>query len=209
MRELENSVKSIILPLITGDQTRRYLGKREQRIMAAWVALKVIVQEYGPDSDRIAHHTQLRRLWKRQLAPEMNWRIWIAQFDSANASTLWTTHPMLLVPDAVARRRKSDLATYFNSQAATYVIGKLFIHIVRSPYKRLVREFRFHPNVTRKLGVIWPWTGYDIGWPLEPLTDTEAGYVAWAVRSLVKRGGELTPSWRMARHRTLSSPNAR
>src|SRR5262249_21609872 len=152
----ENAVRPIILPLIKGDQSRRFFGKKEQKIVAAWVALKLIVQEYAPRGDLIAHHTQLRRLWKRQLAPPTTWRIWIAQFDSTDSSALWTTHPMLLVPDSVARRRKSDRATYYNSQAATYVIGQLFIHVLRSPHKGLVRQFRFHPSVARKLRITWP-----------------------------------------------------
>lgn len=189
MRELEDCVRPIMLPLIIGNQSPRFLGATQQRILSSWIALKTMVQEYGQEADRISHYTQLRRLRRSQLAPEETWRIWIAQYDGRAANTLWASHPMLILPDAVVRRRKNPTATYYNSQAATYAIGNLFIHLIRSPHKRLVRRWRFHPTVATKLSQIWPRTGYDTRWPLDPLTDAEAGYVAWAVRSFVRDSG--------------------
>ena len=186
MRQLEDAARPIMLPLMNGTQSPIFLGRRQKETLAAWIALKTIIQEYAPRASKIAHRSQLKRLWQKKLAPDRTWKIWIASYDGRAANTLWTAHPMLIVPDSVAARRKSRRATYFNSEAATYVIGQLFIHLVRSPHEGLVRKFRFHPDVAVKLLTIWPLSGFDAKWPPESLTDIEAGYVAWAIRSLVK-----------------------
>lgn len=186
MRKLENTARPILIPLLRGDETRIYLGKKEQTVLAAWIALKTMIQEYAPRGNVISHHTQLRQLWRKQLAPRSTWRIWIARYVEPNVKQLWISHPMLLVPDSVAKRRKDDTATYYNSQAMTYVIGKLFIHLIRSPHKSFIRRWRFDPSVALKLAPIWPLTGYDVVWPLESLTDLEATYVASVVREFVK-----------------------
>lgn len=187
MRELENAARPFMVPMLTGDNSRLYLGKKQQTILAAWIALKTMIQEHAPFGDRISHPSQLRRMYTRRLAPETGWRIWIARFDVPGADKLWNSHPMLLLPDSVARRRKNDLATHYNSQTATYVIGKLLIHLIRSPHQNLTRLWHWHPAVAPKLCRIWPLTGWDVFWPPTPLTDEEAGYVAGAIHALVKR----------------------
>lgn len=186
MRRLENAARPIMIPLLRGDDNRRYLGKKEQTILAAWIALKTMIQEHEPLGDRISHPLQLRRMWKKQLAPSRTWRIWIGRYDVLGASRLWTSYPMLLIPNSVARRRKSDAATYYNSQVATYVIGKLFIHLLRTPHQNLVRQWRFHRSVAPKLCQLWPLTGFDVVWPPNPLTDIEAGYVRDAIREFAR-----------------------
>ncbi len=186
MRELENAARPILIPLIQGDETPRFLGKKERSIIAAWIALKATIQEYAPRGDIISHHTQLRRLWRWQLAPENTWRIWLGRYDGNEPDTLWASHPMLVVPDAVAQRRKDRAANYYNSQAATYVIGKLFIHLIRCPYQNLIRNWSYDPAVVIKLRHIWPLSGFDTAWPPDPLSDEEATFVSWAFRTFAR-----------------------
>jgi hypothetical protein len=192
MRDLENAVRPILIPLIRDDVGRIYLGKKEQQTIAGWMALKTFVQEYGPYSDKLGHHTQLKMLWKKQLPPSTTWRIWIGRYLGPDASALWSSMPWLVLPDSVAGKRKSRIARYYNSQAATYVIGKLFIHVVRCPYQFFMREWRFPYPISRKLARIWPLTGYDVIWPPDPLSDIEAGYVVGAVRMFMKDAGAGT-----------------
>jgi hypothetical protein len=189
MRELENAARPILIPLIRGDEASRFIGQKEQRVLSAWIALKAIIQEHAPRGDVISHHTQLRRLWKKHLAPENTWRIWLGRYQDKTPETLWGTYPMLVVPNSVARRRKTLAATCYNSQAMTYVIGKLFVHLMRSPYQRLIRDWCYDPVVAVKLRRIWPASGYDVAWPPDPLSLNEGGYVALALRSFMQSFG--------------------
>jgi hypothetical protein len=192
MRRLEDKARPMLIPLLRGDEGRRYLGKKEQQTIATWIALKTFVQEYGPYSDKLGHHTQLKMLWKKQLPPSTAWRIWIGRYVEHDASALWSSRPWLVLPKSVAGKRKSRIARYYNSQAATYVIGKLFIHVVRCPYQFFMSEWRFPYPVSRKLARIWPLTGYDVIWPQDALSDLEAGYVVRAVHDFMREAGAGT-----------------
>jgi hypothetical protein len=186
MRELENVARPILIPLIQGDETPRFFGQKERSTIAAWVALKATIQEHAPRGNTISHHTQLRRLWKRRLAPEDTWRIWLGRYDGDQPDTLWASHPMLIIPPAVAKRRKDLTANYYNSQAATYVIGKLFIHLIRSPHQNLVRYWTYDPSIVIKLRRIWPASGFDTAWPPDPLSIGEGIHVKWALRMFAR-----------------------
>jgi len=185
MRDLENRVKPILRPLITGKETR--LVEADQEAVAAWIALKAMVQEYAPHSAVISHHKQRKRLFEKQQISRKSWRVWIGRYAGNRPDELWITTPALLLPDRIVRRKKSRAATYYNSQAATYVLGELLIHLLRSPDTLGVRLFQFHPAVRWKLRPIWPPTGLSIVWPTAGLSAAEGLFVARAFRNEVQR----------------------
>jgi len=68
----------------------------------------------------------------------------------------WVNHPFLILPKA---RKKGDRANYYNSQSLAFVIGEVFVLLLRSPMPNLVERLRFgEPG--EKLRQIWPVTGY-------------------------------------------------
>jgi hypothetical protein len=84
------------------------------------------------------------------------------------------------------RRRKTAKVTYNNSQVVSYVIGKVFVVLMRSPLKLLVRRWDY-PAVGGSLYQIWPPSGYSFLWPLTPLLNAQAETAVGGVRAyLVK-----------------------
>lgn len=175
------------------------LSEKDQTTIAIWFAIKAIVQEYEAEGDRIAHHTQRRRLWMQRRLPEKTWRVWIGRYDGATPEALWVSYPFQLVPDTVAKRRKTANVAYYNSQVVSYVLGKLFILLIRSPDEVFIRMWR-HPRSSGTLRQIWPPTGYSFLWPFQPLTDAQAQSATMSVRDFLVRsarkhaGGRRIPS---------------
>lgn len=187
MRQLENEVRPIIRRLLESEDNSTRITEGEQRTIASWIAIKAIVSEYEPHATRVTHHAQIRRLAQKQEISPRTWRIWIGNYEGRKAEALWICHPFLLIPDRVARRKKSDIATYTNSSTITYVIGKLLIHIMHCPYEVAVRRWQFPPQVGGKLRQIWPTTGLSIVWPTPSLSDGEAQLAASAFKAFIVR----------------------
>lgn len=103
----------------------------------------------------IAHHSQRRRLWQQRKLPDKTWRIWIANYEGADPGTLWASYPFRLNDRNRSPRREANALTFYNSQVASYVIGKLFILIVRSPHQFFVRRLTY-PPIAGHLRQIWP-----------------------------------------------------
>jgi hypothetical protein len=176
-------------PSYPGPSTRvEQLPEIDQQILSSWVAMKIIISEFGPFESTISHHMTRKRVWKSRHAPDdWSWRILIGNYSGRKADTLWLAMPMLILKPEIAKKRKTTRATYVNSQAVTYVFGKLFIHIIRSPHKRLIRNWQFPLVLARRLRQVWPPTGASLLWPIDPLNDTEAHAIAGAFFEFVGR----------------------
>ena len=183
MRRIENRAKPIVLRMIRDSQTR--ISDQDQRVLASWVAIKAVVSEFYGADQRISHRTQRRRLRKTGSPPLDTWRIWIAQYSGPRAGALWNAHRAALLPAERAHWRKAEGSTYFNTQVLTYVVGKVFIHLIRSSSKIVTDLWRFDPRASGNLCRIWPPTGLSILWPTPSLTETEARYVANAFRDFI------------------------
>ena len=134
MREIENRVLKIFERMKLEERTRLTIA--DQRTLANWVGIKAIVSEYAPYAKPIAHHLTRKRLWKKHTLPKDTWRIWIGNYPGRQADALWFNFPMLVLPKKHLINRKSNSATYHNTQAVTYVVGELFIHLIRKPRPR-------------------------------------------------------------------------
>jgi len=184
MSDLENRVKPILIPLFSGQPAR--LGREEQSQIAAWITLKTMVCEFDRLGEAVSHHAQRKRLMVRHLPPAENLTIWIGHYKRSKWVPLWICHPFLILSKERMAKRSTDLATFFNSQAVTYVFSELFVHVIQSPDKKIVADFRLPPPGGTKLRRIWPPSNYSIVWPPPTLIDVEADRTAGALRALAR-----------------------
>jgi hypothetical protein len=192
MSQLEMHFQPILVPLLKGQIAR--LTPRQQQTLAAWAALKVMVAEFDRTSHRVSHHMHRKRLMRRQLPPVNGWRIWIGNYKRDKWVPRWVTHSFLIRSDTVVEQR-GEIATFYNSQASTHVVGDLYIHIIRSPMPNLARDFSFQrvPNAGAKLRSIWPPNSYSIVWPAPTMTDKDADDIAGAFLELGRRSAQPPP----------------
>jgi hypothetical protein len=186
MREIENSVHPIISKMFESPPGTVRLTEADQNIVALWIGLKAIVSEYAPYRDRISHHTYRRQIWKKQKLPAKTWKIWIGSYTGRRASTLWMNSPHLLLPEKVAKKRRTRIANYFNGETITYVFGEMMIHVMRCPYEFAIKTWRFPPSVSYKLRQIWPPTGLSFIWPPQSLSDTEVHLISRCFNEFLK-----------------------
>lgn len=183
MRAIEDRARPLLIPLIRGDDTR--LTPKAQIAIATWSVLKAIVGEYDSKTITHVHHTQRRYLMTHSLPPARGWGVWIGHFERRHFGPEWVSRPFLLVPENVALSRKNDAATYFNSNASTQIVGKLFIHVVHSPMTNFIPRLNFHPPGRGNLFRIWPASQTSIRWPAQALDDRDAAFVTDAIADLL------------------------
>lgn len=183
MRAQEDRFRPLFIRMLSAtEECPIRLGEQEQKVIAAWFAIKAIVQESAPHEDRISHHMHRRLLRTRRTPPERSWRMWVGKYQGEQPASLWVSLPFQL--HMQTRRRKDNQVTYYNSQIASYVLGQLFIVLVRSPHELFVRSWRFRSNVGT-LCQIWPPTGFSILWPLKPLTNVQAANATMGIRAFL------------------------
>ena len=161
------------------------LGPDEQTTVATWFAVKAIVQEYARGGRSVSHYRQRQRLRTTQKLPPRSWRIWIGNYTPGASETMWSSFPFLLLPNATAQKRTSELARYYNSQTASYVLGNLFILLLRSPDEFFVTQWR-HQRPVGELRQIWPLTGFSFQWPLKTMSDENAYHAVNGVRDFAE-----------------------
>ena len=66
MSELDTAVKPILTPLVLDQQT--ILGKDRQRVLATWIAMKVMVAEHS-DPQRVVSTSEDRTFLMKNLSP--------------------------------------------------------------------------------------------------------------------------------------------
>jgi hypothetical protein len=196
MKTLEDKARPILIPLITGQQTR--LSPTDQVTIAGWAALKAMVSEYDPGGKVTTHHTQRKRMKALQLPPEKGWGIWIGHYERVRWKPEWISRPLLVLPHERAIKRPSREATFFNGHTSTQVVGKLFIQITRTPDPVIIDLWRFAVPERGTLFRIWPAAQYSIKWPGRTLTDRSADFIATAfvayLKEVFRRETATTPS---------------
>ncbi|UYN95905.1 MAG: hypothetical protein KIT25_02880 [Enhydrobacter sp.] len=184
-KHVEDMARPILKELIAGKPLM--LTPEMQAKIASWAALKVMVAEYGIGEHVTTHHTQRKRMMRRQLPPDRGWGVWLGAYKRGAWPNYWTSTPFLLLPDARAAARPDKIATYYNSQASTLAIGELFVVVLRSPKEDLPRRFPFRPPDKGTLFRIWPPTTTNIRWPGKVMSDRDADYTAHAFKDFMEK----------------------
>ena len=206
-QRVENVARPIMIPLIDGDrflrgETTRVLP-HQQKAIATWAVLKAMVAEYDTHSWVTTHHSQRKYLKEMISPPPRGWAVWIGPYLRVKWPTYWGSSPFLyLSPKQEARRGSNLIATFYNSHASTQVIGKLFIHVMRSPAREYIGNWRFILPDGGSLFRIWPPGDVSIIWPGKFMTDRDADYAATGlyndlmqrISPLIKEGIEQSPT---------------
>lgn len=183
MRRLDEAADPIMTPLILGQEAR--LSESDQRVIAAWAVLKVMVADHNH-----VHHTQ-RKQFKRRHRPPAGWTVWIGHFERKTLKEEWVSRPFPVLSEATLAKRKSKLTLSANSSATTQIIKNLFVHVVHTPHPTFGKRWRFVDTRGRPLSGnlvrIWPPTGFSTRWPLETLTDRDAAFAANAIWDAVQQ----------------------
>lgn len=183
MRLIENQAKLVMSPIITGEETR--LSSVQQGIIASWAALICIVAECDFDGRPITHLAQRKHLMRWRKPPTKGWAVWIGHYERQ----FWEAE-FIQWPFQVSNRRQAELRcglppACYNSNAATQVVGKLFIHTLHCQSHELVDRWSFDLPHHGTLYRIWPPSHHSIKWPGLPLTDNDADAAANAVRDFL------------------------
>lgn len=172
MRELENRVEPVLSKMLTGAEIR--LTEENQRTLAAWFALKAVVSEYDFGAPRISTYRERQALMTKKQPSSEGWRILVGHYQRDRWPGHWVNCPLSIVEKIEDRRER---AVRKNSQSLTFVVGTVYMLLLRSAMPGLVGKLRLGP-AHDKLRQIWPLSGVSFCWPPPPLTDGEAAGMA-------------------------------
>jgi hypothetical protein len=161
MSTLETNVKPILTPLVLDQHA--ILSADRQRVLAAWIATKVMVAEHD-DPLRVVSTQSDRTFLMDHLAPPPTWKIWMGRQSGRgwymrywrNSVTIASADddgkPIMPLSGPVAK----------NTQLVTIGMGYVFFHVFSSSnpdmlarvnYPNKVALFRIHPFDS---GFFWP-----------------------------------------------------
>jgi len=185
-KSIDEPARNVLVPLIKGESTR--LTPDQQLVIAAWATLKAMVAEYDRSGQVVTHHMQRKFLMNTHKPPTKGWAVWIGHHVRTPKGTFhWGTFPALIIPDEVAAKRKSNKATYYNSAATSWIVGQLFMQIIRSPHRKLISQWKFHTPNGGTLYRIWPPSNISIVWPPKSMTARDVDYVIGAFKEYLER----------------------
>jgi hypothetical protein len=190
MRKLiDEPARQVMIPLIEGQQTR--IIPNQQRIVATWAALKAMVAEYDGSSHVVTHHMQRRYLMNKHEPPKKGWAVWIGHHVRTSKGTFhWGSFPALILPNHVAARRKHKAASHYNTAASSWIVGQLFIQVMRSPDRNLIARWKFSPPDRGSLFRIWPPSHASIVWPGKSMTARDVDYAIGALKAFLEQSAE-------------------
>ena len=186
MSQIEKRVRPVLGPLAEGVPFR--VTEQDQSILAIWCILKTMVAEFDDPERVTTHHMQRKRMCRRQLAPSKGWRVWIGHFDRDAWAPYYIINTLSILPGPPPLNGANVAVKRYNTQSVTQIVGKLFIHVIHSPYRELVSRWVFPVPVQGKLRQIWPLTGYSFVWPPDPMTDGIADAAAQAFFAFCRDG---------------------
>lgn len=192
MSRLQEESKAILEPILTGKATHLY--KRQQTLIAAWIAMTVMVAEFI-DRDSVAVDQEDRVRLKRRKRPPSHWRIWIARGQPPARPPLYYHRAVAFadsVPEQELERVKSEAPAPSNTQTSTVRFGKhLIVHVMSSSHRGArgsIRRWLLPPKLSPFIFQVWPIQSFRIDWPPErALTTAEIDIVAEDFFDAVRR----------------------
>ena len=184
MKGLVDASKPLVTRLVQGQSCR--VSRQDQEVLAAWIAVAVVVSEWErrdwvtvPPGDR-------DKLWKTHRPPD-TWKIWVGDYRRESwkpqlihqrYSVTRNDHPQV---EGGARGRS-------NTQSTTYVVGRLFVHVLSSEVLYEGVDLQFQGANARLLRQIWPPSEFSVLWPPPTMDDRDADRIAGAMMQAALRG---------------------
>jgi hypothetical protein len=155
MSELQEQTKPILLPLILGQ--RSFLHRKAQSTLSAWIAMFVMVAEFlDKTGTRIAISSKDRLFLKTDLTAPSSMKVWIGCFERDKWKGVWT-HVTIPISDEDHVPQRSSLGVDFpNTQTTTFVIGRLYIHVLSSEIVSILRNNKMRRGAKTLLYQIHP-----------------------------------------------------
>jgi hypothetical protein len=180
MSVIENDAKRVVLPMLLGQSL--FLEESAQRLLARWIALKVMVIDQSRPNHAVIGSQERKAFMERGIMPD-HLHIELARcgaspWDLAMARRTANLFPM--------EKRPEDLVGGQNVQTTTFGIGQLVVHCIAraADAADLVELATF----SKPLIKLWPLTGSALIWPPKPLTAEEVHRVAARLDALTKSG---------------------
>ncbi|HLL26913.1 MAG TPA: hypothetical protein VKT73_04595 [Xanthobacteraceae bacterium] len=175
MRDFQNEAMQVVKPMALGKPI--LLDGRKQLIIANWATMVTMTSEFI-DPATVSISQDERTFFHKNKFPPDNFRIWIGRLPMG----LWRP-TRVHIPMAIKEQDKpnDDAMENLNTQASTHVIGELFIHVLSSPFKNIVRDWSMPMPASSALVEIWPLPSrLSIVWPQHvsmtgQMADTAAG----------------------------------
>lgn len=180
MSILQNETKPILIPLLKGEKCS--LTKKAQATLAAWCAMFTMVAEFKDRTGTKIGVLQEDRGWlKKHHTVPKNWKIWIADYERDKWQGYWwhSTLPILTEERLVKR---TDMGFPLpNTQTTTFVVGKLYVHVLSSVVGQIVRKQDMVGGGKILFPRVWPIRKSPLSWPPpRAITDHEALSIATA-----------------------------
>jgi hypothetical protein len=114
-----------------------------------------------------------------------DWKIWIAYYDRQEWPRMYVHNTLPVSDGRDSINHTDDGFPLPNTQATTFVIGKLYVHALSTAIRGGINRQRVQvPGVVQ----LWPFKQSPIGWPRRSLTDDEAAGIAMAyIRGAMRR----------------------
>jgi hypothetical protein len=189
MSQMEIAAKPSLIPLLQAEKI--ILDANAQKSLAFWIAVKTIVAEYFLPKKVAIPAAERKFVWENKKPPSSNWAIWLARYDGeAFKPAVWRHHAWRLTwmppgTQGLLPRSAINDAVVSNTQSTTFVIGRLFIHVISSAEAGAVGGFS--GPIGNKLIRLWPTpkggflklSAQPIQWPPpDGLLDDEVKFVA-------------------------------
>lgn len=189
MSRLQTLANPCLISPVTGQPI--ILDPPAQKILAAWAAMEMMTAEFF-DKYKVANSYEEREHVRLALSAPDSWKIWIGFFERRNWKGLWAHNVFPVAAEGDVPEIMDNGLPRPNTQSATLVVGKLYIHAFSSPFK----EIRDMVDVAQDrifLSQIWPLGERAIVWPTSPMSDREADKVASAFLSFVQKMDAFKP----------------
>jgi len=142
--------------------------------IATWAVMKAIVIDHIDPEDATTHHMQRYAVFKNQRPPQNGWAVWLGHHPREDWVPLIRSAPFLGLSKSALAKRKTRIATHYNSSIISYVVGELFVQVLHAPKPFRVDKWSF-PILPDggSLRRIWPPSYFDIMWPPQPMSDRD------------------------------------
>jgi hypothetical protein len=164
-------------------------GQRAQSMLSAWIAMFVMVAEFLDKTGiGVAISPKDRLFVKANLAAPPSMKIWIGYYERDKWKGVWI-HITIPISDENHIPQRSKFGVDFpNMQATTFVIGKLFIHVLSSELTGVVRANEIRRGAKSQLYRIHSLKNSPLGWPPPVrITDRDADTIASAFSERARR----------------------
>jgi hypothetical protein len=178
MGDIETAAKPILSRVILGRAD--VLDQAAQKVLAVWIALKVMVGEQNRPKDAVVTQEQRDEFKENRTIPE-GMRIWIANYKGETWRFRYRRHNATLTlpnPKVMPVGGK-------NVQTTTFGFGNLLVHTMT--YSRQGVDINQFVKVGSQMTILWPSAAPTISWP-EPfvLLDKGANQLAAQIELLYR-----------------------